>query len=69
MEVMTDRIERLLVLILIQSLKGASQKEKVLQLNVAGFSNIEIAEFLNTNPSVVAVSLSQSKKSSKPKKR
>jgi DNA-directed RNA polymerase specialized sigma24 family protein len=69
MDTSTDRIERLLVLLLLQSMKGASQKDKVIQLNIAGFSNIEIAEFLDTNPSVVAVSLSQSKKSAKSNKK
>ncbi|MGA2525695.1 MAG: hypothetical protein ABSF79_03645 [Smithellaceae bacterium] len=69
MESSTDRIERLLVLLLLQSMEGVPQKEKALQLNIAGFSNIEIAEFLDTNPAVVAVSLSKSKKSSKSLKR
>ena len=65
MDMSTDRIERLLVLLLLQSMKGAPQKDKILQLNIAGFSNIEIAEFLDTNPFVVAVSISKSKKSIK----
>jgi DNA-binding CsgD family transcriptional regulator len=65
----TDRVERLLVLLLMQSMKGSSQAEKVLQLNIAGFSNFQIAEFLQTTPAVVATLLYQSKKRSKSIKR
>ena len=50
-------------------MKGAPQREKALQLNIAGFSNIQIAEFLDTNPATIAVSLSKSKKSAKSNKR
>lgn len=64
-----ERIERLLVVLILQSMKGATQEEKVKQLNICGFSNIEIAEFLNTNPAVVASLLYKSKKTSKSKKR
>lgn len=64
-----DRVERLLVLLLLQSMKGSSQSEKVLQLNIAGFSNIQIAEFLQTTPGVVATQLHLSKKSGKPRSR
>jgi len=35
-------------------MKTAPLKEKVIQLNFAGFSNVEIAEFLRTSPQVVA---------------
>jgi DNA-directed RNA polymerase specialized sigma24 family protein len=69
MDPSNERIERLLVLLLLQSMKGTSQREKVIQLNIAGFSNFEIAEFLDTSPAVVATLLYQSKKSGKPKKR
>jgi hypothetical protein len=68
-ETSNERIERLLVLLLLHSMKGTSQGEKVTQLNIAGFSNFEIAEFLNTTPAVVASLLYQSKKSRKPKRR
>jgi len=57
MESRSQRIERLLVAILLQSMKNAPQKDKVIQLNIAGFSNIEIAEFLKTTPQVVAQNL------------
>ena len=63
-----DRIERLLVLILLQSMKESSQADKIYQLNMAGFSNIQIAEFLQTTPSVVAVQLHHSKKDNTSKK-
>lgn len=61
----TERIERLLVLILLQSMKESSQAEKIHQLNIACFSNIQIAEFLQTTPGAVAVQLHHSKKSHK----
>lgn len=53
----TDRTERLLALVLLQHLKGVSQREKVLQLNLAGFSNTEIADLLQTTSAVVSQSL------------
>ncbi len=68
MDTSNERIERLLVLLLLQSMKGTSQKEKVNQLNIAGFSNFEIAEFLKTSPAVVATLVYQSKKSGKSKR-
>ena len=68
MDVEDYRIERLLALLLVQSMKGTAQKEKVSQLNIAGFSNIEIAEFLQTSPAVVSTLLYQSKKSGKPRR-
>lgn len=66
MDVEDHRIERLLALLLVQSMKGAAQREKVSQLNIAGFSNVEIAELLQTSPGVVSTLLYQSKKSGKP---
>ncbi len=48
------RIERLLVAILLHSMKGEALKEKVDLLNIAGFSNVEIADFLKTSSQVVA---------------
>jgi hypothetical protein len=69
MDSSNEKIERLLVLILLQSLKDSTQKHKVFQLNMAGFSNLEIAEFLDTSPAVVASLLYESKKSLKAKRR
>ncbi len=69
MEMLNERSERLLVLLLLQNLKQASLKEKIIQLNMAGFSNIEIAEFLQTTPAAVAQELSLSKDFGKSRKR
>jgi DNA-binding NarL/FixJ family response regulator len=69
MDIANERIERLLVLTLLYTMKDASQREKVNQLNIAGFSNIEIAEFLQTSPATVATFIYQSKKSGKSRKR
>jgi len=56
-----DRVERLLALLLLQQLKGASQGEKALQLNRAGFSNTEIADLLGTGATVIASMLYQAR--------
>ena len=56
-----SRIERLLALILLQRMKGSSQKDKVLALNIAGFSNVEIADIIETTPDKVAKSLYQAR--------
>jgi hypothetical protein len=69
MENTSERLERLQVLLLLQSMKGAPLKEKIQQLNVAGFSNVEIAEFVQTSPAVVATLLYESKRTAKAKKR
>jgi len=53
----SERAERLLALILLQQMKASSQREKVLQLSLAGFTNTEIADFLQTTSAVVAQSL------------
>ena len=50
----TDRSERLLALLLIQNMKGATQAEKAHQLSVAGFTNVEIANILGTTAAVVS---------------
>jgi hypothetical protein len=50
----TSRTERLLVAMLLQSMKGDSLKDKVRLLNMAGFSNIDIANLLDTTSDVVA---------------
>lgn len=62
------RIERLLALLLIQQMKGA-QREKALQLNLAGFSNAEIADLLQTTSAVVAQSLYSIKGARRPRKK
>lgn len=52
-----DRTERLLAMIMLQQMKGSSQRDKALQLSVAGFTNTEIADLLQTTAAVVAQSL------------
>lgn len=54
MENTFERVERLLALLLIQNMKGATKQEKAIQLNLAGFSNVEIADILQTSGQVVA---------------
>jgi len=68
MEKDLDRVERLLALQLLQQMKGASQRDKALQLNLAGFSNAEIAELLQTGGTVVATMLYQARRDKKKKK-
>jgi len=65
MEDRFDRIEKLLALILLELMKGTSQAVKIRRLNLAGFTNAEIADFLETKAAVVAVRLSESRKKSK----
>jgi len=52
-----DRTERLVALMLLQQMKGSSQRDKALQLSLAGFTNTEIANLLQTTAAVVAQSL------------
>jgi len=61
---MTDsaRTEKLLALILLCQMKGSSQRDKALQLNLAGFSNIEIADLLQTTSAVVAQNLYEARR-------
>lgn len=61
-----DRLERILALVLLQSMKGASQQERIVQLSLAGFTNYEIADLLQTTTGVVAQSLYTARRSSKP---
>jgi DNA-binding NarL/FixJ family response regulator len=62
MEDRFDRIEKLLALILLELMKGTSQAIKIRRLNLAGFTNAEIADFLDTKATVVSVRLSESRK-------
>lgn len=68
MELSEDRTERLLAILLLQSMKGASQREKALQLSLAGFSNVEIADLLQTSAQVVSQHLYESRKSLRKKR-
>ena len=64
-----DRSERLLALLLLQQLKGVSQGEKALQLSIAGFTNTEIADLLDTNSAVIAQVLYLGRRKPKSKKK
>jgi len=64
-----ERIEKLLVLLLLSSLRGVLTAKKALQLNLAGFSNIEIADFLQTSPQVITQSLYEARKKKSQKKK
>ena len=57
-----DRTEKLLALILLQHLKGSAQRTKVQHLSLAGFSNVEIADLLQTTSAVVRQSLYEARK-------
>ena len=50
----SERIEKLLLALLLVSMKGLSLKEKIHMLDVSGFSNVEIANMLDTSAQVVA---------------
>lgn len=63
-----SRTDRLLAVILLQSMKGASQRDKILQLNLAGLSNVEIADVLETTTAVVSQSLYEARKGGRKKK-
>jgi DNA-directed RNA polymerase specialized sigma24 family protein len=62
-----DRAEKLLALLLLQQLKSAPQREKALHLSLAGFTNTEIADLLQTTTGVVAQSLYETRR--KPKRK
>jgi DNA-directed RNA polymerase specialized sigma24 family protein len=63
MEDSPDRIERLLALLLIREVK--TQREKIVQLNVAGFTNTEVADLLQTTSAVVNQELYAARKTKK----
>jgi DNA-binding CsgD family transcriptional regulator len=48
-----NRSEKILALLLLQGMKGATQAEKALQLSMAGFTAVEIADLLDTKAAVV----------------
>ena len=67
----SDRTDRLLALVLLNQMREASQRDKIVQLNLAGFSNVEIADILQTTTAVVAQELYAYKKTKgrRPRKR
>jgi hypothetical protein len=67
-EVASARLEKILALLLVQSMKGSSPGEKTFALSVAGFGNNEIADLLGTTPGAVNQSLYERRKGKKKKK-
>jgi len=55
--------------LLLESLKGTSQREKVISLSLAGYSNVEIADLLQTSSQVVAQHLYESRKKNRRRKK
>jgi hypothetical protein len=68
MEDRFQRLERLLGLLLLNSMKGLSQQEKAHQLNLAGLTNVEIADLLETSSQVIAQHLYARRKARRSKK-
>ena len=67
MDVVGDRVERLLALLLLQGMKGQAQREKAVLLSLAGFSSVEIADLLQTSSNVIRkyIYMSRQRKRSK----
>jgi predicted transcriptional regulator len=53
----SSRTEYLLALILLNQMKTSSQRDKIVQLSLAGFSNTEIADLLQISAAVVSQSI------------
>ena len=62
-----DRVERLLALLLLQNMKTSNMAAKAKELSIAGFTNAEIADLLQTNPAVISQSLYAARKRKKSK--
>lgn len=62
-----ERIEKLLSVLVLQSLTDASTADKILVLHGAGISNAEIALLVRTTPHAVAQALYQARKPAKRK--
>jgi len=62
-----DRSERLIALLLLEQMKDSPAHEKARRLSIAGFTNSEIADLLETNSAVIASTLYQARQ--KPKKK
>ena len=60
-----SRVEKMLALLLLQGMKGATQAEKALQLSLAGFTSVEIADLLNTTTAVIHQHLYKMRKKKK----
>ena len=64
-ELTIDRIERLLALLLLQSMKQANLATKAKELSIGGFTNVEIADLLQTKAAVISQSLYAARKKKK----
>ena len=62
---LTDRTDKILALVLLQGMKGATQAEKAAQLSIAGFTAFEIADLLGTSTAVVHQHLYATRKKKK----
>lgn len=49
----TKLLERLLALILLETMRDSTRGEKAVRLRTAGFTNAQIAQLLETSPQVV----------------
>lgn len=63
-----DRTERILALLLLQGMKGATQAQKAVALNIAGFTAAEIADLLETSTAVIHTHLYEARKKRRKKK-
>lgn len=61
----SPRLEKILALLLVQSMKGSSPGERTFALSVAGFGNNEIADLLGTTSGAVNQSLYERRKGKK----
>jgi len=69
MEESSNRLERLLALLLLQGMKNVPQSDKVHHLNLAGFTNVEIADLLQVNPQLVSDSLYRARRTGQSRRR
>ena len=60
-----NKIENLLALVLLNQMKDSTMAKKAKQLNLAGFTNVEIADFLETTSAVVSQQLYSQRKNKK----
>lgn len=64
-----DRAEKILALLLLQGMKGEAQSEKALQLSMAGFTAVEIADLLDISAAVIHQNLYEKRRKKKNKKK
>lgn len=57
-----DRLEGLLVQLLLQNMKGTTQRDRAVALSAAGIPNLEIADYLGVNTGAVATYLYEARK-------